>query len=66
VVSPRHIVDEKEVIMNASTFDECSLTFGDDIPHGGCKPHRNQLHEELRDTVDVLMGLNLDKFSAPS
>jgi hypothetical protein len=40
VVSPDHVADEKEVMMNVSAFDECRLAFGDDIPHGGRKPHR--------------------------
>ena len=52
MVSPSHVVDEKDVVVNALAFHECSLTFGDDIPHGGRKPHRKRLHEELRDTVD--------------
>jgi hypothetical protein len=42
VISPGHVADEKKVVVNASAFDERSLTFGDDIPHGGRKPHRKQ------------------------
>lgn len=56
MLSPGHVADEKEIIMDALTFDERSLAFGDDIPHGGHKPHGKQLREELRDTVDEANG----------
>ena len=56
MISPGHVADEKKVVVNASAFDERSLTFGDDIPHGGRKPHRKQLHEELCHTVDEADG----------
>jgi hypothetical protein len=51
-MSSGHVADKKEIILNASTFDERSLAFGDNVPHGGREPHRQQLGKELSDTVD--------------
>lgn len=47
-----HVAQEHEVIMDASGFDESTLTAGDQIVHLWAKPRCHGLCNDLRDDVD--------------